>query len=315
MIRPQGGDLFTSLCGDRRRSSYLYVGSQALVCCSMPELPEVETMRRGVLPAVGSRIVQVTRPRIAAKPITMEPGLAALRRRLTGKRLSACERVGKRIVLVFDTADRLVIEPRMTGLVLLDADPPDESHLRLKLELADRGQEQLLFWDRRGLGTVRLWSEAAFANWLEAGSLGPDALSVTSELLRARLGRSRRAIKVALLDQAAVAGIGNLYASEILHLAQIDPRSRCDRLRARAWPRLVDAIHHVLEEAIRYEGSTLSDGTYRNALNQAGNYQNQHRVYDRAGLPCPRCGDGAILRLVQAQRSTFYCPRCQQRNG
>jgi formamidopyrimidine-DNA glycosylase len=110
-----------------------------------------------------------------------------------------------------------------------------------------------------------------------------------------------------------VAGIGNLYASEILHLAQIHPSKRCDLLSAEQW----DAIHgrmlEVLHEAIRHEGSTLSDGTYRNALNQSGGYQNQHRVYDRAGEPCRQCRSAAIVRIVQAQRATFYCPVCQSK--
>ena len=138
-----------------------------------------------------------------------------------------------------------------------------------------------------------------------------DALLATPEILSQRLSRSRRAIKVALLDQAAVAGIGNLYASEILHLAGIHPARRCDLLRKDDWRRIHQALVEVLEDAIRHEGSTLSDGTYRNALNEAGGYQNHHRVYDRAGQVCRRCGKAEIVRIVQAQRSTFYCPKCQ----
>jgi formamidopyrimidine-DNA glycosylase len=117
---------------------------------------------------------------------------------------------------------------------------------------------------------------------------------------------------VALLDQVRVAGIGNLYASEILHVCSVDPRRRACGLARGEVVRLAEAVRQVLEEAILYEGSTLSDGTYRNALNRAGGYQNQHRVYDRAGLPCPRCG-GLIRRIVQAQRATFFCAGCQKR--
>ena len=121
-----------------------------------------------------------------------------------------------------------------------------------------------------------------------------------------------RAVKVALLDQTVVAGIGNLYAAELLHVAGIDPRTRCDRLSRPQWGRIASAIGSVLNEAIKYEGSTLSDGTYRNALNKAGGYQNHHQVYDREGLDCPRCG-AAIQRIVQAQRSTFFCRQCQKK--
>ena len=137
---------------------------------------------------------------------------------------------------------------------------------------------------------------------------------MTADLYRERLGGSGRAVKVALLDQRAVAGIGNLYASEILHLAGVHPLRSCDRLTRAQWQRLADATRAVLDTAIRYEGSTLGDGTYRNALNESGGFQNHHRVYDRAGKPCVRCGS-PIVRIVQAQRSTFFCPKCQPKRA
>src|SRR4029077_20463859 len=143
---------------------------------------------------------------------------------------------------------------------------------------------------------------------------GPDALALSADELRQRLDRSRRAIKVALLDQRAVAGIGNLYASEILHLAGIHPAKRCDLLTPAQWAEIRARMLEVLELAIRHEGSTLSDGTYRNALNQSGGYQNHHRVYDRAGESCTSCGNAAIVRIVQAQRATFFCPACQKKS-
>jgi formamidopyrimidine-DNA glycosylase len=200
----------------------------------------------------------------------------------------------------------------MTGLVLL-ADPPTREHLRFRLRLSGPHRE-LLFWDRRGLGSVRLLSAAEFAALLGADSktLGPDALAISPEQLRERLHKSRRAIKVALLDQRAIAGVGNLYASEMLHAAGIHPAARCNRLRGQQWDRLHTAMQVILNSAIEHEGSTLSDGTYRNALNQSGGYQNHHRVYDRAGQPCPTCGH-EVQRIVQAQRSTFFCPTCQHR--
>jgi formamidopyrimidine-DNA glycosylase len=136
-------------------------------------------------------------------------------------------------------------------------------------------------------------------------------MTATPDLLRDRLAASRRAIKVALLDQRTVAGIGNLYASEILHLAGIHPARPCQRLKPGDWQALSAAVVDVLSEAIRYEGSTLSDGTYRNAQNEAGGYQNHHRVYDRAGESCPGCRKAKVVRIVQAQRSTFFCPVCQ----
>jgi formamidopyrimidine-DNA glycosylase len=277
----------------------------------MPELPEVETMRRGILPVVGGRIVDVRRERCRLKPIAVAPGLATFRRRAVGRTIAGVGRVGKRVVVELDSDDRIVFEPRMTGLVLL-ADPPDHEHCRLRLDLEDAAAGTLLYWDRRGLGSVRLLSLHEFAVHFGAETIGPDALSVSAELLHERLGRSQRAIKVALLDQKAVAGIGNLYASEILFLAQIHPARPCRRLRRDDWRKLQAAVRKVLSAAIRCEGSTLSDGTYRNALNQAGSFQNHHRVYDRAGQKCPRCRRGTVTRIVQAQRSTFFCATCQR---
>lgn len=276
----------------------------------MPELPEVETMRRGILPIVGSRVRDVRRTPCGKRPILVAPRIDAFRRRAVGHAIRRIDRSGKRLVVRLDSGDAIVFEPRMTGLVLLAA-PPTREHLRLRIALVGGTSKELLFWDRRGLGSVRLVSPGEFEKLYGEKKLGPDALSLSADELRSRLAGSRRAIKVALLDQRAIAGVGNLYASEMLHAAGIHPQRRCDRLRADDWRRLHAAMRDVLESAIRYEGSTLADGTYRNALNEAGGYQNHHRVYDRAGERCPSCGRVEIERIVQAQRSTFFCPRCQ----
>lgn len=265
-------------------------------------------MRRGLSPIEGRAIAAVQQPPCRCRPISIKPPLARLRRRLVGQTIAAVHRSGKRLILALANGESLVFEPRMTGLVLL-ASPPDEEHLRLRLELAGQPPLALLFWDRRGLGTVRLFAPAELAQWVN-DRLGPDALDISWQALAHRLGRSRRAIKVALLDQQALAGVGNLYASEALFLAGLDPRTPCSSLGPKQWQRLVFALRRVLREAIRHEGSTLADGTYRNALNQSGSYQNHHSVYNRAGLPCRQCG-ASIERLVQAQRSTYFCPRCQ----
>lgn len=274
----------------------------------MPELPEVETMRRGIAGVVGSQIRAVVRPRSKLKPIEIAPELPRFRRRVLGRAILGTDRVGKRVVLKLDRGDAIVIEPRMTGLVLV-ADPPNLEHLRLGLSLTGAVPE-LWFWDRRGLGSVRLVTAEEFARRYGPDQIGPDALGISFEELAKRLGKSRREIKVALLDQKAVAGVGNLYASELLHRSGLHPRRRCDRLNRDDWRRLHAAMRQVLEEAILYEGSTLSDGTYRNALNHSGSYQHQHRVYDRADGACRSC-DGKIVRIVQAQRSSFFCPNCQ----
>jgi formamidopyrimidine-DNA glycosylase len=280
----------------------------------MPELPEVETMRRGIAAIAGSTIAAAVRLPCKRRPILIQPRPATLGKRLIGRRVAEVGRLGKRVVLRLDSGDRLIFEPRMTGLVLV-ADPPSQEHLRFRLDLADGPIPHIWYWDRRGLGSVRLITEGQLAEQFGSRKLGPDALVLSAEELQARLGASRRAIKVALLDQRAVAGIGNLYASEILHLARIHPAKRCDLLSAAQWQAIHTRMLEVLHDAIRHEGSTLSDGTYRNALNQSGGYQNQHRVYDRAGEPCRHCLSTEIVRIVQAQRATFYCPRCQSKRS
>lgn len=279
----------------------------------MPELPEVETMVRQIRPHVaGRRIKALKACRTKCRPIIITPTLNMIAGVVTDQTVTAVRRLGKRVVLDLANATNLVIEPRMTGLMLL-ADPPDEAHLRLEWELDGEGEfSRLWFWDQRGLGTMRLYQPGELAELLGSRRLGPDALSLTVAEYRRLCGLTARPIKVALLDQKLVAGIGNLYASEILHLAKIHPELPAKALSLRQIERLHAATYAILEEAIRYEGSTLGDGTYRNALNKAGGYQNAHRVYARADEPCPTCGKATVQRIVQAQRSTFFCGRCQK---
>lgn len=277
----------------------------------MPELPEVETMLRGIVAATGSQIVEFRELRSSLRPLHITPAVRVFRQRVVGTTIVTASRVGKRLVLELDTQDRIVIEPRMTGLVL-PADPPNRKHLRTILQLKGGPLEEVLFWDQRGLGVVQLLSPEEFQRQCGLSRLGPDALVVTLDELRARVGRSRRPIKVAMMDQHAVVGIGNLYASEILHRAGVSPLRPCHLLRRSRWQRVHTAIREVLEEAIRCEGSTLADGTYRMGRDRKGGYQQYHRVYQRAGQPCVQCGRGHIRRIVQAQRSTFYCPGCQR---
>lgn len=279
----------------------------------MPELPEVETMVRGIRPFVEDRrIVAVNRCPTHCRPISIVPTFNRLAKALVGQSVSAVRRLGKRVVLDLSNGSAVVVEPRMTGLMLL-ANPPDVDHLRIEWQFDGRREfNAIWFWDRRGLGTIRLYKPGELEQVYGPDNLGPDAMEVTIEHWRERLLATSRAVKVALLDQKLVAGIGNLYASEILHRAGIDPRRSCRKLSKPQIERLSQAARAVLELAIEYEGSTLGDGTYRNALSQSGRYQNEHRVYMREDQPCPTCVRGVIVRLVQAQRSTFYCPKCQR---
>ena len=166
------------------------------------------------------------------------------------------------------------------------------------------------FWDRRGLGTVRLLDGDQMDE--VRNGLGPDALCMSADDWKQQLSRTSRPVKVAMLEQKLIAGIGNLYASEILHEASVSPNRSSQRLTKKQLSAIQAATQRILQEAIQYEGSTLGDGTYRNALNKDGGYQNKHQVYQKEGEPCQRCDGGVIRRIVQAQRSTFYCPKCQR---
>jgi len=292
----------------------------------MPELPEVETMCRGIKSIEGYRVINVQMTKCDLKPISIVPPVGEILDILKNQRILDVGRLGKRVLVNFENDYSLVIEPRMTGLVMLE-NPPNTKHLRLEIALkAVEGQERgipetlgesekkLMFWDRRGLGTIRLLAGSDLKSQL-AQRLGPDALTITAKMYSERFGGRKKEIKVALLDQTLVAGIGNIYAAEILFLAGVDPRSACDRITLAQWERIAQATQTILQTAIEYEGSTLSDGTYRNAINGEGSYQHCHRVYDREGMACTRCELGRIQRLVQGQRSTFFCPVCQRKRG
>jgi formamidopyrimidine-DNA glycosylase len=288
----------------------------------LPELPEVESMRLGILAVVGRRIEGVAFPRGrrqsglpgALRPLPCTPSAGAIRRSLTDRNVLGVNRAGKRVVLALsggrgDAGAFLVIEPRMTGLLLTES-PPTASHVRLRIRFAGSPPLELLFWDRRGLGTLALLDARGLERTLGAGRLGPDALSIDAARLRRTLGDSRRPLKAALLDQRAVAGIGNIYACECLFTAGIDPRTPCRNLERGDWKRLAAAIRSILADAVACGGSTLPDATYLAGPGRPGTYQIHHRVYGREGLACPTCGS-AIRRFVQAQRSTFFCPTCQ----
>lgn len=280
----------------------------------MPELPEVETMRRGILGAIGGKIIDVERVRCPKKPLLFQPAISRIRNRIIGKTVLDVDRIGKRVVVCIGNSkvsDYLLFEPRMTGLVLVAA-PPTQDHLRFRMKLSHCDLDEILYWDRRGLGNVTLLNQKQLDEKFSRKHIGPDALQVTLEEFVDIFSKLQREIKVALLDQKKVAGVGNLYASELLHTAKVHPERKCLDISSREWKRIYEQMRAILETAIRYEGSTLSDGTYRNALNSEGGYQNQHLVYDREDQKCQQCKSGKIKRIVQAQRSTFFCARCQR---
>lgn len=277
----------------------------------MPELPEVETMRRGLLPIVGSKILKVEFPEIPYRPIVIWPDRSKLASGCEGKRIIDIRRIAKRVLVDLEDGYSIVMQPKMAGIAML-RDAPSQQHIRVLFHLdGDGPHPQFLYWDRRGLGNVCLWSSEEVDAALGPSKLGPDASVVEAKLFVSRFRECKREVKVALLDQSLIAGIGNLYAAEILFAAKVHPLQRCCDVTKSQWKRIHHETIRILQQAIENEGSTLKDGTYRNAINGEGTYQSMHLVYDREGSLCVRCKKERVRRIVQSQRSTFFCPRCQ----
>ena len=271
----------------------------------MPELPEVETIVRGLEPVLrGARItaVDVREPRLRT-PIA--PDFTA---RLKGRRIVGMRRHGKFILAPLDDGAIWLVHLGMTGrLTIGSPDRPDRPHDHVVLRLGDR--RLLTYNDTRRFG--RLAVIAADAVPSETAT-GIDALSaaLTADFLFARSRRhARTTVKSLLMDQREIAGLGNIYVNEALFLAGVRPRRRAGRLTRAESARLATAIRTVLGAAIARGGSSISD--YRDGFERSGSYQLRHQVYDRAGEPCRRCGD-PVRGVVVTGRSTFYCARCQR---
>jgi formamidopyrimidine-DNA glycosylase len=276
----------------------------------MPELPEVETVVRGLQLALPGR--QILTVRMGKIDFIHEPDLLAAR--LPGSRINSVSRCGKFIAVELapsaSTANsearlHLVIHLGMTGRLTAGAptEPvPPHTHVFLAL---DDGNE-LRYTDIRRFGKMRLapdsWMDELRARW------GQDALAISGPEFVQRFGSRASRIKALLLDQHTVSGIGNIYADESLWRARIHPARRADRLTAKQLRALHRAIQTTLLAAIRMKGSSFSD--YVDAEGKPGMFQRMHRVYQREGMACRRCAQ-QIRRIQVAGRSSFFCPRCQ----
>lgn len=286
----------------------------------MPELPEVETIRRDLAPALqGSTIagIRVLKPDILLDGDSPRRFSAALR----GRRISSVDRRGKNLLVHIESdglkpAAIIQVQVRMTGRFAI-APASDRGGLRLAAQLGFSHVAVLvrltdgrtvLYDDVRRLGGFRLLSEPDWRHRERA--LGPEPLQpgFSARDLAEALGSGRAPVKNALLNQQRIAGVGNIYASEALHRARIDPRRACGTLTGPDSRRLHRGLRAVLSEALRESGTSLRD--YRAVNGRSGKYQERLRVYDREGRPCPRCG-GTIRRVQQAGRSSYFCPGCQ----
>ena len=258
----------------------------------MPELPEVETIRRSLLPhVVGARVTGVTvRERRLRRPIAPD-----FERRLRGRRITALERRGKYLLFQLDDARVLLVHLGMSGsLAVTPPSQPLGLHDHVAIAL-DRSRV-LVFNDPRRFGLMRMGNGSELP---ELVNVGRDPLSAAPTLdeWRALVRGRRLPIKNLLMDQRVLGGVGNIYASEMLFQAGIRPRRRAASMRRQELERLSAAMRRVLEQAVEANG-------------QAGFFQMHHAVYDRAGQPCRVCA-ATIKRVVQSGRSSYYCPRCQ----
>lgn len=281
----------------------------------MPELPEVETVRRGLAPAMeGHRIerAEVNRPDLRW------PLPERMAERLTGAKVERLRRRSKYILADLDTGESLLIHLGMSGRMLVSGVTLGEFHLDHRapakhdhVVLHMSGGGRVTFNDARRFGAMDLvLTDREAAHWLLAG-LGPEPFGndFNEEYLVEALKRRASPIKTALLDQHVVAGLGNIYVCEVLHRAGIDPRRQAKRISNARLASLVPIIREVLTEAIAAGGSSLRD--HRQADGELGYFQHSFHVYDREDAPCMTCGT-AIRRIVQSGRSTYFCPTCQK---
>lgn len=271
----------------------------------MPELPEVETIVRSLDPRIRGRTIAATE--LLFPPLLRRAsgaGLAALR----GLGILGVRRRGKMILIECEGERTLVFHLKMTGrLDLAKRGDPIDKHTRLVLRFRD-GTDELRFHDVRKFGFCILVDGDPAVCCGELAGLGPEPLEIGLEEFVAILAGRKGRIKAVLLDQSAIAGIGNIYADEILFDAGIHPETPASRLSKKKAGRLLHSMRHILELAIAANGSTLRD--YRDAGGCPGGFQSQHKVYGREGEPCAACGR-LIRRIRVAGRSTHFCPRCQ----
>jgi formamidopyrimidine-DNA glycosylase len=288
----------------------------------MPELPEVEHLRRSLEPdLVGAHVERFFLMR--QDIVRRLPGGSAMDpfRVLEGSTIQAVERLGKQLALTSKRGDGLVVQLGMSGQLRwgTDGSPPNRTdHVHARWMLRDRwGRPRTLeFRDPRRFGGLSPFESPADRDDRLWSSLGPDAIDapadqVVEHLISASRG-SRRPLKSLLLDQTAIAGIGNIYADEALFAAALHPRSPSGRLRTVSASRLVQEIRSILHRAVDAGGSTLRD--YMDASGRAGSFQDTHRVYGRGGLACLRCSAKLRSGLV-AGRTTVWCSRCQSRSS
>lgn len=283
----------------------------------MPELPEVETVRRGLEPVMADAVI--TRAEVRRSDLRW-PLPERMAERLTGAQVTRLGRRSKLLMLDLSTGETLLWHLGMSGRVLISGrvagsfhhdHPPQETHDHVVFHLSSGAR--VTFNDARRFGAMDLTPTDSVPAHKWVANLGPEPLgnAFDAAYLRGAFAGRKSPVKAVLLDQKTVAGLGNIYVSEALFRAGISPKRLAANVSKPRIAALVPAIRDVLTEAIDAGGSSLRD--HRQASGELGYFQHTFRVYDRADAPCqtPDCG-GVIKRIVQSGRSSFYCPRCQR---
>ncbi|QIE55887.1 bifunctional DNA-formamidopyrimidine glycosylase/DNA-(apurinic or apyrimidinic site) lyase [Pikeienuella piscinae] len=287
----------------------------------MPELPEVETVRRGLVPAMEGRLIARA---IQRRPDLRWPLPERFAERLCGRRVLRLGRRSKYILADLDDSgagpETMIVHLGMSGRMLVSGATLAEfyipaggaarhDHVVFEME----GGATVTFNDARRFGAMDLWPTEAIATHRLLADLGPEPLAneFHGDYLARRFAGRRMPVKAALLDQKIVAGLGNIYVAEALHRARISPKRLAGKISRAGIDRLVAAINATIADALDAGGSSLRD--YRQADGELGYFQHSFRVYDREGAVCPTEGcAGRVRRIVQAGRSSFYCPGCQR---
>jgi formamidopyrimidine-DNA glycosylase len=278
----------------------------------VPELPEVETVVRGLRPFLVGRAFTRVRVFAPAASIVVSPSLAPgrLETLLPGRTVKEVERRGKNILIRLSGRLTLWVHLKMTGRFRIAAPAePRRRHDLVLFDLEEGDGRQLRFHDPRRFGRLRLYPDAELGRQPGLAGLGPEPLEITAEEFVACCRRRARAIKAALLDQSFLAGIGNIYADEALHRSRIHPARPTTSLSRRKLIELHTHLQELLRRAIACEGTTLVN--FAGVEGRRGGFRDLLRVYGRAGEPCDTCG-GRIVRRRLGARSAHFCPRCQR---
>lgn len=274
----------------------------------MPELPEVETIVRDLAPRLTGRTLH--NPRLHHSDVLRRVSATRLIRTLSGNRISAVARRAKHAVFLLESGHRLVIQPRMSGSLLIYKGRLSADARRYVVLQAGVGNgATFVYRDVRRLGTIWLLAERGWKAY--TARIGPEPLAPDFDPTRLaqQLRGTRQAIKKALMDQGRIAGVGNIYANETLFRARIDPSRPTHTLKTADLERLHRSLQAMLREAIAAQGTTFRD--YRTGTGEPGSFQQMLQVYGRSGQPCPRCGTTLTTTHAIDQRSTTFCWRCQ----